>query len=202
MQANVSQEIDALVRRFVDELSDLVRRQALEAVATVLGAPRAGAGSGAPTSPTQHATSASVPAPGHASRKGEKRSPAELAALERALLKHVRSHPGQGIEMIGKALGRTTSELARPMKKLIAKNQVRTTGTRRATRYFPVEAGGGGSGGSGGEGGGSRGGSGGEAGGGRGGSGGEAGGGRGGSGGEAGGGRGAKRGHGSKTRKG
>lgn len=77
--------------------------------------------------------------PANAKRaRGEKRPKAVLAALTEVLATYVTKHPGQRIEQIGRDLKETTADLKRPMDRLIAAKRVRTTGSRRATRYFPV----------------------------------------------------------------
>jgi hypothetical protein len=84
------------------------------------------------------------PAPKRAAKRTQasaaraKRTPDELAKDKDAILKHVKSNPGQGIEQIGRALKRPTSDLSLPMKKLIDEDgSVRTEGEKRATRYYP-----------------------------------------------------------------
>jgi hypothetical protein len=69
-------------------------------------------------------------------RKGQKRTQAELAALQARLEGFVKANDGKRIEEISKSLGVPTSDLAGPMKKLIDGAKVRTTGERRATRYY------------------------------------------------------------------
>ena len=69
---------------------------------------------------------------------GEKRPRAVLAALTEVLATYITKHPGQRIEQIGVALMASTADLKRPMNRLIAAKRARTTGARRATRYFPV----------------------------------------------------------------
>lgn len=77
--------------------------------------------------------------PANAKRaRGEKRPKAVLAALTEVLATYVTKHPGQRIEQIGRDLKETTADLKRPMDRLITAKRVRVTGTRRATRYFPV----------------------------------------------------------------
>lgn len=144
---SLTQEIESRIQTFVKEVNELVRREALAAVSAALGAsvgspavrrppgrppkamPGAVAGSPAPAVPSRR----------RARRKGEKRAPEELLALERALFDHVKGNPGQGIEMIGRALGLTTSELARPMKKMVSRGDMRTVGVKRATKYFVAD---------------------------------------------------------------
>ncbi|MDQ3037765.1 MAG: hypothetical protein M3Y87_35555 [Myxococcota bacterium] len=141
---NLNQEIDSRIQRFVTELNELVRRQALQAVSDALGtngAPlRRGPGRPPGSGRTAQAASAGASGPKagkvRARRKGEKRTPAELAQLESSLESHVQSHPGQGIEAIGKSLGIATGELSRPMKKLVQRGSVRTEGAKRATKYY------------------------------------------------------------------
>ncbi|UJR80846.1 DNA-binding protein [Sandaracinus amylolyticus] len=147
---SLTQEIEARIEKFVSELNELVRKQALDAVASALGTggapvrrgpgrpPKSAAGNGA-------AAAVSAPAPkaraAKARKKGEKRTADELAQLEGSLENFVRTNPGQGIEAIGKAIGFATAELARPMKKLVQRGSVRTEGEKRATKYYPSEGG-------------------------------------------------------------
>ena len=68
---------------------------------------------------------------------GQKRPPAELARTVERLLAAIKAKPGQGMEALGAGLGLVTRELALPAKKLLAAKKVRTTGAKRATKYFP-----------------------------------------------------------------
>ena len=77
-------------------------------------------------------------APTRKRKKGEKRPPAELAKVQADLLAFIQKNPGKRIEEINKPLGLATSELSRPLSKLIAAKQVRRTGEKRASRYFPT----------------------------------------------------------------
>lgn len=136
-----TQQIETRIRAIVAELNELVRQQALQAVNDALGSSGglARRGPGRPRATNGAAAEAPAAARGpraRARKKGEKRTAAELAALERALADHVRGNPGQGIEAIGKALSLPTSELTRPMKKLVERGDIRTQGEKRATKYF------------------------------------------------------------------
>lgn len=70
-------------------------------------------------------------------KKGQKRSPEELAALEAKLEAFIQANGGKRIEEIGKELSIATSELAGPVKKMLDVGRIRSTGERRATRYYP-----------------------------------------------------------------
>lgn len=92
-----------------------------------------------PTAKPSKAPSGARLKPANAKRaRGEKRPKAVLAALTEVLATYITKHPGQRIEQIGVALMASTADLKRPMNRLIAAKRARTTGARRATRYFPV----------------------------------------------------------------
>src|SRR6185436_5523959 len=97
-------EIQSRISAFLDELSGLVKRQALEAVHEALGeaAGPARRGPGRPRKVSMR--------PGRKPRmmaKGGKRvrrSPEDLAKLQASLMSQIRSKKGQRLEEIGKAL--------------------------------------------------------------------------------------------------
>jgi hypothetical protein len=60
-----------------------------------------------------------------------------LGKMMGLLAGYIRDFPGRGVEVIGEKLHIPTKELALPIKKLIAEKRIRTTGNRRATKYFP-----------------------------------------------------------------
>lgn len=78
------------------------------------------------------------PTNGTAAPHGVKRPPDEINKLTVEVGKYIIAHPGQGVEVIAKALGRTTHELEVPVRRLINTKEVRTTGAKRATRYWPI----------------------------------------------------------------
>ena len=69
---------------------------------------------------------------------GAKRPPDEIAKLVERLGAYIQQNPGNGVEVIGKALATPTSELTLPIKKLLGAKRVRFEGLKRSTRYFPV----------------------------------------------------------------
>jgi len=68
---------------------------------------------------------------------GAKRPPEEIAKLVERLGQYIQQNPGQGVEVIGKALNTPTSELSLPIKKLLGAKKIRFEGQKRATKYFP-----------------------------------------------------------------
>ncbi|APR83519.1 Hypothetical protein A7982_08868 [Minicystis rosea] len=150
--SDVEHDLRSRVDSFVNELSALIRRQALEAVEEVL---KKGGESGAPAArkpgrpakvvveePKARAAKAApakaAPAKASSKRKaGEKRTPAQLATITEEVFNHIKSNPGQGVEQIAKALANSTKELTLPIRKLLSDKKIGSKGQKRATRYFP-----------------------------------------------------------------
>ncbi len=160
--SNAETHIKAKVDAFVNDLSDLIRQSALEAVADALrkggeiaapapaarrpgrpakvveAAPVAAKPAGKPGRPAKAASASSASAAAAAKRRaGEKRSPVLLAQVTDQVGNHIKSNPGQGVEQIAKALSTTTKELTLPIRKLLADKKITSKGQKRATRYFP-----------------------------------------------------------------
>jgi hypothetical protein len=123
--------IDKRIKAFVDELQALVRAAAVEAVGRALGVKQA-----AVATRRQAVVATRRKA---APKKGGKRTPEQLAATVTRVQQHVQANPGQTVEQIGKTLGLATKALALPLRKLLAGGEVRKTGVKRRTRYFPAE---------------------------------------------------------------
>ena len=125
-------QIQDHIQSFVEELTLLIKRAAVQSVAEALneGGGRRGPGR------SRGAAASFAAAPGAARRKGAKRDPQELEALTEKLNTYIKSHGGQRIEQIAQGMGTSTAELALPAKKLRAGKKIKTTGTRRATKYF------------------------------------------------------------------
>jgi len=126
-------QIQDHIQSFVEELTLLIKRAAVQSVAEALNEGGGRRGPGRPRGAAGRA--AAAPADG-ARRKGAKRDPQELEALTEKLNAYVKSHGGQRIEQIAQGMGTSTKELALPAKKLLATKKIKTTGTRRATKYF------------------------------------------------------------------
>ena len=129
---NSTSEIQSLVSDFAAQLSNLVRRTALEQVMAALGgdAPAARRGPGRPKG------GGAAYAKAKRSGKRIRRSPEDLAQLSDSLLAHVKANPGQRGKQIAAALSTDVGTMRGPMKALIAAKQVRTEGQRRGMTYF------------------------------------------------------------------
>ena len=117
-------ELQALVDGFVAELSDLAKRIAIEQLKTAFGPDGQDGDPLAVTPPPRTART--------------RRGPREIEALRDKLLAAIAAQPGRRAEDINAALGTSTSQIAQPLRQLVAEHLVRTEGTRRGTRYFAV----------------------------------------------------------------
>jgi hypothetical protein len=150
--SDVENELRSHVDAFVNELSDLIRRQALQAVGEVLKKgettdhaparrpgrpPKAAAGLEAPAAPRGRGRPPKTAAAAPKRRAGEKRTPQELVQITDQVFNYIKSNPGQGVEQIAKSLATSTKELTLPIRKLLVDKKVGSKGQKRATRYFP-----------------------------------------------------------------
>lgn len=136
---NFEQQISQRVRAFVDEITDLAREQAMQALTAALHT----GGRGALTA--RRATNGAGRGRLASARDG-RRSADQIDSACDALMTEITARPGQRVEQIGAALSARTKDLALPLRKLVKEKRVRTEGQRRATKYFPGAAAGGGGG--------------------------------------------------------
>jgi hypothetical protein len=122
----MTDKIQALVEQFTHDLKNAVMADVLAALGStgVVSVPKAKAATAVKTA------NGSRP-------KGEKRPPAELAAITDRLGVAIKDTPGLRIEQLAVQMGCSTKELALPAKKLLADKTVSTKGRKRATKYFP-----------------------------------------------------------------
>ena len=136
-QPQLDSEIQSRIQSFLDELSALVKKQALEAVHEALGGAASG---GVRRGPGRPRTVSMRPGrkPRMMARGGKRvrRSPEDLAKLQTSVLAQVRSKAGQRLEEIGRALKTDTAVLKRPVAMLLAAKKLKTTGAKRGTKYF------------------------------------------------------------------
>jgi hypothetical protein len=131
----IDNEIQSRISSFLSELSQLVKRSALESVHDALGdgtAPRRGPGRPRKASFSVRGRPRRIATRG---MRG-KRSSAQIEAIGSKVLSHVRSKPGQRLEEIGRALRTDTGVLKRPIANLLAAKKLSTKGQKRGTKYF------------------------------------------------------------------
>lgn len=121
-------DLRARVDSFVADLSDLIRKSALDAVHSALGM-------SAKRGPGRPRGKANAP---RAAKTGKRAKRDPKAVMEVAARVHaaIKAKPGQSVEQIGAAMRMPTKALTLPIKKLLAAKQVKTKGQRRGTRYF------------------------------------------------------------------
>jgi hypothetical protein len=73
-----------------------------------------------------------------APRASHRRPPTELASLGERLYAAMCKTPGETMTVLAPAVGRSASELHRPMALLKRAGRVRSVGARQATRYYPM----------------------------------------------------------------
>jgi predicted HTH transcriptional regulator len=120
--ANLQSDIQRLVDGFVQQLTELARRAAVEGLEQALS--RSGSRGGA------------VARLGRGRGRGAKRTSNELEKMQDDFLSFVGKNPGLRIEQINKQLGTTTKDLALPIRKLIADGSLKAKGKKRSTTYF------------------------------------------------------------------
>ncbi len=135
----------ARIDSFVEEISAIVREAAVEAVHEALiedgraAVPRRGNAAG--RKKVRRKTTKTAARKKAASGRRVRRSAADLEKLGARFLAHVKSHPGQRLEEIGKALRIDTADLKRPVTLLMEAKKLRTEGQKRGTKYFAGGAG-------------------------------------------------------------
>lgn len=135
----MSSRIQSLVTQFVEDLTAAIQAEGASAFAAAIGGHPIGNSRETRPSPKRGAGRRplrAAPAP-RAKPKGAKRAPQEIEAITKTLLSAITKKPGQRIEQIGKVIGVSTKDLALPVAKLFDAKAIKTTGQRRATKYFP-----------------------------------------------------------------
>ncbi len=143
-------DLDAAIRaqfdQFLGTISSLVRRSALESVRSALEvgpAPAARRGPGRkPRAQAARRSRPTAKVKARRSRVGRPPLPID-EKIAQALVAYIRTHPGERLEQIGRALKRPTAPLKRPASRLLSTGVLRTEGRKRGTRYFATGRGGG-----------------------------------------------------------
>jgi hypothetical protein len=132
----LDRQISVCIDTFVVDLQELIRMAAFESVEAALDL----SGNGAPPARGRRGRSAAVAAAVEDRSRG-RRSADQLEATGRTVLEYVANNPGQTVEQIGQGLGIHSKELSFPIRKLVSAGELERTGQKRATRYYPSEAG-------------------------------------------------------------
>jgi hypothetical protein len=130
-KSNLDTRLQSRIDDFVKEINVLVRQSAVEAVQTALtdGAP-------ARRSSTGKARKQATKKRG----KRVRRSGAQVEALAGKALAAIAREPGRRLGEIARELRVVTKDARRPVQTLLDEKQVKTTGQRGGTRYFPAGA--------------------------------------------------------------
>ncbi len=134
----LDRELRSRIDAFVNELTNLVKLSALEAVHEALGSTlNAGVAGGAAPAAAPTAGKRGPGRPPKAARgKGGKRSPEDVLKTAATVLSHIKANPGQRLEQIGKAVKMPTKDLKLPIQKLFEQKVINTKGEKRGTKYF------------------------------------------------------------------
>ncbi|MEM6961983.1 MAG: hypothetical protein AAF550_09625, partial [Myxococcota bacterium] len=111
--SEIDRQIHARIHTFVDELNDLVRQAAIDAVAEAI------------TGTSVRAKPVSISSRAPIERKGRRRSSEAMDKARKALLAYIEANPGVRMEQIGVGLKTPTKELARPLKQLLTEGALR-----------------------------------------------------------------------------
>ena len=128
----IEAELQVLVNNFVADVTKLARRAAMDTVASLLSQV------GIPGATAASAPSRAASTPSARRTRGGKRGAGDLASLQQQLREHILRNPGQRVTAITVALATTTADVRQPLAKLIASGELRTTGQKRGTQYFPA----------------------------------------------------------------
>jgi len=142
MPTTQDRDLRERVDAFVNDLSELIRQAALDAVQSALGDDGAPVrrGPGRPRKATKKAAGRKPgrPRKSVAATAGKRirRTAEDLEALASDILGYVRKLPGEGVEAISRGIGVASKELKRPIQALLAEGKLRTEGQRRGTTYY------------------------------------------------------------------
>ena len=150
----IDSEIRDRIESFLEELSQLVKASALEAVQEVLGEGAGGAPARRATkkrATKKRATKKRATKKRATKKRGTKaraskgtgrrgrprrQSEAVLARLTKRISQFVSSNPGSRLEEMSKALSIPSKDLKRPVADMMDAKMLRKTGAKRGTKYF------------------------------------------------------------------
>ena len=135
---NLQQSIEQQVGAFVRNISELVRRAAIDALERAIVVPAVGVAQVEFDRQKRRRTNNGNQRP--ARKPAPPREPAELAALTERLYAAIASQPGETMEVLALAVGCPAKQLRVSIEHLLTRERVKKAGERRSTRYFPMDA--------------------------------------------------------------
>jgi len=134
---NLQQRIEEQVGTFVRNVSELVRRAAIDALEHAMVVPGVAGGGEQPKRP---GTRSAKRQPRSAKKPAAPREPSELAVLTERLYEAIASRPGETMEVLAPAVGCPSKQLRVSIDHLLSQERVKKAGEKRSTRYFPMGA--------------------------------------------------------------
>ena len=144
---SVNDELRNRINTFVNDLSALVRREALEEIASALandGGHSPARRAAPPVTSARAVPNVAVRKPGRPAKAAAVASPAKnqsvpasLAQLMARIHGYIKANPGHGVAPIATSLGTSNKDLRLPIRMLVDERKITSTGKTRGTRYFP-----------------------------------------------------------------
>jgi hypothetical protein len=121
-------DVESLIRKFADDLQAIVREQLSSEVTAAVQVALGG-------------KSVKLSKLGVGLKRGRsgKRTPEEIEAQAEKLYAFISKNPDQRAEQIAKANRLSTTELVRPIKKLLEAKKIKASGVARGTTYAAVK---------------------------------------------------------------
>lgn len=129
---NAEQRIQETINIFVQDLRTLLGQATKERLLSVLGGEES-APARAPRAPRAPRAGQKAPRSGRRVRRNAE----QLAEVQEQVLAVLGKTPGLTSEQLQDAVGLEKQELQRPLQLLRDEHKIRTTGQKRAMRYFP-----------------------------------------------------------------
>jgi hypothetical protein len=129
-RSTLDTDLRSRIDSFLNELSALVKKTALDSVHAALG------NGVAPTRRRPGRPRGTATAKRPAATADGKRTPEQVQADAERIASYVRANPGSRLEQIAAGLGTGSQELKLPVIKLLAARTLRKTGQKRGTQYF------------------------------------------------------------------
>jgi len=128
---DINKEIETRVSAFVSELTELVRKAAIEAVASVLGTGSAPARGRKPATATAVIVAHKAPA----ASRGGKRTSSQITATVATVLGYIKAHPNMRSEKIREDLKMPRPVMRDALDRLAATKKIKMKGIKRAATY-------------------------------------------------------------------